>query len=93
MISDRTKEAGREPAIYLRTKEEIYTYVKEQTRKSELERLKLLTASEISRTLNISRNLASQYLNELVKSGELIKIASRPVYFLHKTTLEKDLRR
>ena len=88
MISDRTKEAGREPAIYLRTKEEIYTYVKEQTRKSELERLKLLTASEISRTLNISRNLASQYLNELVKSGELIKIASRPVYFLHKTTLE-----
>lgn len=36
----------------------------------------------------ISRNLASQYLNELVKEHKVIKISSRPVLFLHKRSLE-----
>lgn len=73
---------------HMNTKEEIYRYVTEQTKKLELKELYVLTASQIGLALNISRNLASQYLNELAKEGELIKIISRPVYFLHKVTLE-----
>ncbi|MGX8701678.1 sigma 54-interacting transcriptional regulator [Caproiciproducens sp.] len=48
----------------------------------------LCDSSFVSGTLNISRSLASQYLNELVKSGDCIKINTRPVYFLHRNTLE-----
>lgn len=46
----------------------------------------------ISKSLNISRTLASQYLNRMVKSGELIKIVSRPVYYLNKKTIEDSFR-
>lgn len=73
--------------------------------KSEIYDLILLCTSEFCSTqklnsdsatlgehLNISRSLASQYLNEYFKDGTFIKISTRPVYFLDKKTLEKNFR-
>lgn len=48
-----------------------------------------LTASSISEQMHISRSLASQYLNELVKEKKVIKVNSRPVYFLHRKKMEE----
>ena len=48
-----------------------------------------LTASTISDEMHISRSLASQYLNELVKEKRVIKVNSRPVYFLHRKKMEE----
>ena len=51
----------------LSTKEELYLYLEKISRGYALKDLKYFTANHISESLNISRNLASQYLNELVK--------------------------
>ena len=53
----------------LSTKEELYLYLEKISRGYALKDLKYFTANHISESLNISRNLASQYLNELVKEG------------------------
>ena len=39
--------------------------------------------------LNISRSLTSQYLNELVKDERIIKISTRPVYYMDRSVLER----
>ncbi|ENZ6558354.1 sigma 54-interacting transcriptional regulator [Enterococcus faecium] len=52
-----------------------------------LEQLELsesLTTEEISAAVDIRRNTTSQYLNELVKSGEAIKVKTRPAVFYDK---------
>lgn len=73
---------------YVRTKKEVFDYVREKTRACTKETAEQLTANTISKELNISRALASQYLNELVRDGTVIKISSRPVCFLHRKELE-----
>lgn len=45
----------------------------------------------ISDHLNISRTLASQYLNDLHKSEKIIKIISRPVLYLSEERIAKEL--
>ena len=62
----------------LSTKEELYLYLEKISRGYALKDLKYFTANHISESLNISRNLASQYLNELVKEERAIKVNSRP---------------
>lgn len=76
----------------LSTKEELYLYLEKISRGYALKDLKYFTANHISESLNISRNLASQYLNELVKEGRAIKVNSRPVYFFHKKNVEREAR-
>ena len=56
----------------LSTKEELYLYLEKISRGYALKDLKYFTANHISESLNISRNLASQYLNELVKEERAI---------------------
>ncbi len=75
----------------LSTKEELYHYLEKISRDFSMKELKLFTANHISETLNISRNLASQYLNELVKEQKAIKVNSRPVYFFHKKNVERSV--
>lgn len=70
------------------TKEEVYRYLEQISRDFSMKDLKHFTANDISETLNISRNLASQYLNDLVKESRAIKVNSRPVYFFHKRNVE-----
>lgn len=64
----------------LSTKEELYLYLEKISRGYALKDLKYFTANHISESLNISRNLASQYLNELVKEERLLR--STPVLFI-----------
>ena len=74
----------------LSTKEEVYGYLEKISRNFSTKELKQFTANDISENLNISRNLASQYLNELVKETRAIKVNSRPVYFFHKRNVERS---
>lgn len=47
------------------------------------------TTTAIAEALLISRNLASQYLNDLVRAGLLVKAGARPVHYFHRRTLER----
>lgn len=71
------------------TKSEILSYCMKKTINTDLKDITKLSANMLSNELNISRSLASQYLNAFVKEGALIKIATRPVCFLHKKVVEE----
>ncbi len=50
----------------------------------------VFTASYLAKRFAMQRNTASHYLNQWVAQGILIKINTRPVYFLHKASLEQQ---
>lgn len=70
------------------TKNEILNHCIKKTIEIDIKNISEFSAIKLSQELNISRSLASQYLNYFVKDGTLIKIATRPVYFLHRKTIE-----
>lgn len=72
------------------TQNEILDYIIKQTEIFDANKIKEFSANTISNKLKISRSLASQYLNEFVKEKILIKISSRPVYFLYKKNIEEQ---
>lgn len=72
---------------YVTTKQEIMEYIAEETRRCDLVHFEPLVTASVCDALKVSRNLASQYLNEGFKDGLLIKISTRPVYFLDKKTV------
>ena len=74
--------------MYVSTKDILLNYMAEHTKDFSPKQLECFSANNISEKIGISRNLASQYLNELVKEDKLLKINSRPVYFLHKRVIE-----
>lgn len=82
-------ESGKDKMAYVKTKKEVLRYVQSKTHAQGQQTLTQTTAYEVSKELNISRALASQYLNELTKEGAVIKINSRPAYFLDRKTLEE----
>lgn len=47
------------------------------------------TTAAIAESLAVSRNLASQYLNELVRAGLVVKAGARPVHYFHRRALER----
>lgn len=49
-----------------------------------------VTTEEISEDLKISRTIASHLLNELYSEGKIIKINTRPVYFIDKEVYESN---
>lgn len=81
---------GKECGVNIRTKEEIVQYMIKYTEKFRMNSdLTPFTTHVAADEIRISRNLASSYLNDLVKEGVLVKAGGRPVYFFHKKTLEK----
>lgn len=72
------------------TKNEILNHCIKKTIESDINDISEFSANRLSQEMNISRSLASQYLNYFVKDGTLIKIATRPVYFLHRKTIEEQ---
>ena len=82
-------ESGKDKMAYVKTKKEVLRYVQSKTHAQGQQTLTQTTAYEVSKELNISRALASQYLNQLTKDGAVNKINSRPVYFLDRKTLEE----
>lgn len=71
------------------TQRDLLSHLDYITREFDPEKLERYTTAAIARTLSISRNLASQYLNELVRSGFVVKAGVRPIYFFHRHGLER----
>ena len=74
------------------TKSEIYDLILQCTLEFCSSQKLNSDSATLGERLNISRSLASQYLNEYFKDGTFIKISTRPVYFLDKKTVEKSFR-
>ncbi|MGM0123962.1 sigma-54 dependent transcriptional regulator, gfr operon transcriptional activator [Enterococcus sp. AZ194] len=68
-----------------KVKERLIIYTRKLTEINEEEQL---TAEAIAEAIGIARNTISQYLNELVREGDAIKVKSRPAYFFDKATFE-----
>jgi transcriptional regulatory protein LevR/transcriptional regulator with AAA-type ATPase domain len=73
------------------TKGEILSYLDKVTREIDPPKTESFTTTAVAGACHVSRNLASQYLNELVREGLAIKAGSRPVLFLHRRDLERYL--
>ena len=58
------------------TKREVLDYLDAATRGMALSSVRELTTAKIANDINVSRNLASQYLNELVREGLVVKVNS-----------------
>lgn len=68
-------------------RDELLTFLANQTDFFDPEKLsEVFTASYLAQRFSLKRNTASHYLNQLVAQGVLVKINTRPVYFLHKKT-------
>ena len=66
-----------------RTQEDVLNYIEENTRRFKEADSSIFTANCLAGKLNISRNSASQYLNEFKREGIFLNINARPVYFFH----------
>ena len=74
------------------TKDQIIKLLTERSRAFSSNTRIELTAKNIGDDLYISRNLASQYLNELVKEEKAVKVNSWPICFLSRAEIEKSYR-
>ncbi len=72
------------------TKNEILDHLLSKKVEPDLRNIEEFSAHILSSELHISRSLASQYLNGFVKEGLLVKIATRPVYFLSRKNIEEQ---
>lgn len=68
-------------------KEKVRQELQKRTKNHAIQESEVFTAVAIAESLGISRNTVSQYLNQLVKNGKVIKINTRPVYFFDKEIL------
>lgn len=84
------KGERRELDMVQNTKEMILKHIQDVSEHFDFQHMELLSANAISKEMHISRSLASQYLNELVKEGIIFKINTRPVYFLHRQKIEEQ---
>lgn len=72
------------------TEAQLFSCLAAQTR--ELGRrtdLEAFTTAGLSKRLQVSRNLASHYLNDLVRANLVIKAGTRPVYYFSRRDLER----
>ena len=66
-------------------KTELLAFLQNQTDFFDPDNLsEVFTASWLAQRFAMQRNTASHYLNQLVAQDVLVKINTRPVYFLHK---------
>ena len=73
-------------------RDNICRYINECTEQFCVSRKLSGSAQAIAEKNFVSRSLISQYLNDMFKSGLLIKINTRPVYFLNRKIIEKTFR-
>lgn len=73
------------------TERELFSYLRSLTRDLARTDLSSFTTSGMSRAISISRNLASHYLNDLVRAGAVVKAGTRPVYYFARKDLERYL--
>ena len=70
------------------TRQELLNHLEKITREAKLDSVDSFTTTRIATDINVSRTLASQYANELVREGLVVKVNSRPVIYLHKASFE-----
>lgn len=75
-----------------KTKDRVYELICDYTIKFSMSKILTGNAAKIAEQIYVSRSLVSLYLNELYKEGLLLKINTRPVYFLDKKTLSKTFK-
>ncbi len=75
------------------TKAEVLERLDRLTRDLDVDNIRAFTTANIASECHVSRSLASQYLNELVRQGLAIKVNARPVIFLHRHAAERFFRR
>ncbi|OUO33884.1 sigma 54-interacting transcriptional regulator [Olsenella sp. An293] len=73
------------------TERELFSYLCSMTRELAHTEREHFTTQGISQALTISRNLASHYLNDLVRGGLVVKAGTRPVYYFSRRDLERVL--
>ncbi len=73
------------------TKGELLAHLNGITRELNPDSMNVFTTARIATDCNVSRNLASQYLNELVREGSVVKVGGRPVTYFHRRALERYL--
>ena len=73
------------------TKRELLDHLDKATREMALSSVQDFSTARIATDINVSRNLASQYLNELVREGLVVKVNSHPVLYFHRRGLERFL--
>lgn len=70
-------------------RDRILEHLETLTSTVSLDDLARLSTSDIAEALIISRSLASQYLNDLVRAGLVVKVAGRPVRYFHRRAFQK----
>ncbi len=70
------------------TKTELLDYLERLTREVSLDNFPRFSTAAIAAELNVSRNLASQYLNDFVREGAVVKVSARPVLYFHRAGFE-----
>ena len=70
-------------------RDRILEHLEALTSTVSLDDLSRLSTSDIAEALIISRSLASQYLNDLVRAGLVVKVAGRPVRYFHRRAFQK----
>ncbi len=73
------------------TKGDLLRYLDRVTRELSLGSFGPFTTMRIASECHVSRNLASQYLNELVREGLVVKVDARPKLFFHHAAMERFL--
>lgn len=73
------------------TKTELFSHLDKITRGFGSAPVELYTTAKIAADCHVSRNLASQYLNEFVRQELAVKVNTRPVMYLHRRNIERFL--
>ena len=69
-------------------KKELDDYLYELTMNLKAGSDERFSAYQIAESLQLNRSTISSYLNQAFRDGELVKIKSYPVLFLHRKALE-----
>jgi transcriptional regulator with AAA-type ATPase domain len=78
--------------FYMTNKEKIYNFIIEKSKEFNLQDFLInrkggVTTEEIAQLLKIARPNVSFILNHLVREGKIVKIISKPVYYIEKNRL------
>lgn len=72
-------------------KKDLLSYLDVETRNFDLNKPSIrFTAADISEVFHVKRNTVSHYLNQMVNEELVIKINTRPVYFLSRSVFEQN---
>lgn len=93
LMQHKTGKKVEKEWLVLTNEEKIYELVKKGTTLANDQKTADtagVTAEEISTVLGLKRNYVSSLLNELNREQKIIKVNTRPVYFIDKSIFEKQ---